>query len=97
MGSQPAIQRQCPDCKSWISSEDRECIHCGYSFDPKIREQQRRERLKASGDKFKIWVDHLQHSNKFHMKVAYAAFRLVWFMYVAMLTLIIYFVALFSG
>lgn len=73
------------------------CPHCDYAFDPKLREQRRREQLQASGKKFEKWIDDISTSDKIHMKVLALLGRTAWIIYMAMLTFVIYFVALFSG
>lgn len=97
MANKSVIQRQCPECKAWIDSDDRTCPECDYSFDPIVREQKRKEALHASGQKFKIWIDNVRSSEHWAAQVIYSLLRVVWFVYMAILTIIIYFVALFSG
>jgi hypothetical protein len=76
---------------------NQSCSECEYVFNAQLREEQRRDNLKASGQKFKIWLDELQNSGHWLAKIGSVAVRIVWVSYTAMLTIIIYFVALFSG
>lgn len=97
-------QIKCPACSAWVSKSQSRCTACGSTLD---RNQfQKEERIKAGTypekkerkkTRIELWLERTESSENTLVVFARSIVKVVWLMYLGVLSFIIWMVTLLAG
>ncbi|MGB1000395.1 MAG: hypothetical protein ACPGVE_08690 [Flavobacteriales bacterium] len=96
---------KCNACKNWTDGAKNNCSFCGNLVNPKeikkIEQLTKAEQLKKQKEEkmsaFEKWIEQQEKSKKWHVKILVRLVKIVWVMYMALLSFIIWFIAWLAG
>lgn len=96
---------KCPSCGNWTPGNQANCIHCGALVDPALidqkerdnRAEKNRKEREAAETRIEKYLKKLQQSENPFARFLYTVLNIVWIVYMAIVSFVIWFTAIFSG
>ena len=96
------IERKCPNCQTWNRGEQEHCRSCNTLISPKKIQQKRvqkriQEQKDKPLDKMDIYLKSLKENENIFIRIFFAILYSVWFIFMLIVSIVVYTVALTPG